>query len=59
MLCVKVVSKGLNISNLTFDTIGCENSKSKVGPKKKFARYGSLVPSPYPEEVRQGQKVMN
>ena len=32
------VSKGLNTPDLTFDPGVCEKSKSKVRPKKKYAR---------------------
>ena len=36
-------SKGLNTPDLTFDSGVCEKSKSKVGPKKKYARPGLLL----------------
>ena len=42
-LVLRAVSKGLNAPGLTFDPAVCEKSKSKVRPKKKFARRGAEV----------------
>ena len=39
-LVLRAVSKGLNAPDLTFDPVVCEKSRSKVRPKKKFARVG-------------------
>ena len=43
-IVLSAVSKGLNAPGLTFDPVVCEKSKSKVRPKKKFARAAGMGP---------------
>ena len=49
---LRAVSKGLNAPDLTFDPIVCEKSKSKVRPKKKFARLVTVPRLPGDEARR-------